>query len=172
MARAETLPTLPEWGQDEVLDGWRRDTEPGNPPDALPEPVTIAVPLMELVRAAQLVEASAPLCEVASAAWRGDGDPVIVVDSGTPLGVLRPADVVRALISSDDVHELTAADLMSTSVYCLKVEAGADRALELLTTRGAREVVVIDGFGSLIGIVVPEDVMRALARTRPAKSSA
>jgi hypothetical protein len=41
-----------------------------------------------------------------------------------------------------------------------------------LTRRGAREVLVIDAFGSLLGIVMPEDLALVLARGKPAKSSA
>ena len=172
MARIDTLPTLPEWaGTDESMDGWMFDTEPGAPPYLPVKADSLAGQVGELVRSVRCVEPSATFDEVARALAAANGEPVVVADAGRPLGVVRPPDVVRALLDSDQPQALSATAMMSSAVFCLTLDAPAERALELITLRGAREVAVIDTSGSVIGVVMPEDVTRALARSNaPAKN--
>src|SRR5690606_5848947 len=114
MARIDTLPTLPDLGtSDDGLDGWACDTEPGLPPEpppgrALDVELRLEVPLEELVRRPRLIEPWAGCQEVAPAIAGSDGDPIVVADRGRPLGVVRPGDVVRALMAGEGHQELPA----------------------------------------------------------------
>jgi hypothetical protein len=172
MTRLDTLPTLPEspllW--EEPLDGWMFDTEPGQPPPEVSPAceAVFSVAVSELARyAARRIEPSATLDEITGAVLASDGEPVVVVEQGRPLGVVRPLDLVRALAMARAGRELRASAIMSSSFFCLRMDAPASRALELLIERGAQEVGVIDASGTLIGLVRPADMARALAG-RPA----
>jgi CBS domain-containing protein len=166
------MPTLPESPLtfDEPLDGWTFDTEPGLPPaeGSAAYEAALGVAVSELARyGMRCVPHSAMLDEITNAVLGADGEPVFVVESGRPIGVVRPLDLVRALATAGAGRELRASAIMSASLYCLHMDAPASRALELLTERSAPEVGVIDQSGALIGVVLPADLARALAgRTR------
>jgi predicted transcriptional regulator len=169
MTRVDTLPTLPEssllFGE-EPLDGWMFDTEPGTlPPDASAAcERALAIAVGDLARyGLHCIPPAATLEEITRAVFDSDGAPVVVVDAGRPVGIVRPLNLLRALGTARAGRELRASAIMSSSLFCLPMDVPASRALELLTERGAQEVGVVDAAGMLIGIVMPVDMARALA---------
>lgn len=171
MTRFDTLPTVPdEWLEpsDTPIDNWTRDTEPGLHPEVHSgvrfSPSEVPMAAIEIARReVHRVPPSAQLRELADALAAGDGEPVVVVDSAQrPLGVVRCQDLLRALLVDGQTH-VRAIGLMNARIYCLDLDAPAERALELFVERAAREVAVVDGTGALVGLILPRDVARTFA---------
>ena len=167
--RIDTLPTLNDWV--DVVDtdvdtysGWAADTEPGCPP-ARPQPCAV----IELARrGVQCVPPEAALAELASAVSDTEGEPIVVAGTGgRPMGVVRTHDIVRAL--TDGPPSKSAIEVMTSSMFCLRLDAPVDRALELVAEDGAEEVLIIDDSGALVGLVLPQDLVRAVRRGPRAK---
>ena len=145
------------------------DTEPALPPEAslgeLPRRRTIGEIARRRVRC---LPPTASLTDVAHAVAAASGEPIVVVDSGRPLGVVRAPDLVRALIEHPTVSATASAgSVMSSAVFCVRADAPFGSAVELLVLRGAPEALVIDASGHCVGLVLPTDVARALASTGP-----
>jgi CBS domain-containing protein len=89
------------------------------------------------------------------------GEPVVIAERGRPLGVVRAADVVRALLARTDGRSL-ARGVMSSTVFCLRQDAPLSAAVDLIAVNGAPEVLVIDGSGNCLGVLLPLDVAATL----------
>jgi predicted transcriptional regulator len=160
---SDRSPTLPDLEDDERISGWMFDTEPALPPDLLVQEGVMATPIGELARRVRSVSPTATVLEVARAVVAQIDAPVVIVDGGRPLGVVRATDVVRALLARSDRREALATTIMSSAIFCLRDDAPLARAVHLLAVRGASEALVIDAAGTFVGMVTPADIARALA---------
>jgi CBS domain-containing protein len=81
-----------------------------------------------------------------------------------PQGILTDRDIVRGqLIKGADLHCLTVGDVMTRNPLVLRISMGLSEGIEALTSRGVRRAPVVDGSGSLVGIVTLDDLLPALA---------
>jgi CBS domain-containing protein len=93
---------------------------------------------------------------------------VVVVDprdpERRPIGMLTDRDIVRGQLSKGaDLHCLTVGDVMSHDPLCLKVDMSLGEGISALNARGVRRAPVVDGKGTLIGIVTLDDLLPAIA---------
>jgi CBS domain-containing protein len=134
------------------------DTEPGLPPGVVGGGRTVG---QILARTPCCLSPAATLLEVARAVGTLHGEPVVIAERGRPLGVVRAADVVRALLARTDGRSL-ARGVMSSTVFCLRQDAPLSAAVDLIAVNGAPEVLVIDGSGNCLGVLLPLDVAATL----------
>jgi CBS domain-containing protein len=108
---------------------------------------------------ARTVGEDAPLGDVCKLLVEQDVPAVAVVDeSGALCGVITPTDLLRGLAG----EEWTAIDAMS-SVQSVRANTPVEAVAELLAREHAREVVVTDPVGQVVGIVSARAIARQLA---------
>jgi CBS domain-containing protein len=82
-----------------------------------------------------------------------------------PLGMLTDRDIVRGqLLKGADLHCLTVGDVMTRNPLALPLDMSLSEGIVALRSRGVRRAPVVDGNGSLVGIVTLDDLLPALAR--------
>ena len=90
---------------------------------------------------------------------------VVVCQDEVPMGVITERDVVGfafTLVSGREESREQAADLMSSSVTTLPIDASLDDALELVDRDRIRHLPVVDADQRLVGLVTQTDLLRAL----------
>lgn len=96
------------------------------------------------------------------------GSLIVVQTEGTarrPVGILTDRDIVRGQLRlSADLFCLTVGDVMTPDPLSIDANAGVTEAIESLHARGVRRAPVVDGAGSLLGIVTLDDLLPAVAR--------
>jgi CBS domain-containing protein len=81
-----------------------------------------------------------------------------------PQGILTDRDIVRGqLTKGADLHCLTVGDVMTRDPLVLRISMSLSDGIEALRSRGVRRAPVVDGNGSLMGIVTLDDLLPALA---------
>jgi len=93
---------------------------------------------------------------------------VIVVDrfdgSSVPVGILTDRDIVVSVIAPGlDPASLQVGDIMSEDLLTARDSDDVDETIEKMRLRGIRRVLVVDGNGSLSGIVSADDLLEFLA---------
>ena len=90
-------------------------------------------------------------------------DPIVIVtdQDSRPVGVARAGLLLRA--AAHQSLAVTVQELPRSEPYCLRADAPLARALELFTSHGAREIAVIGENGKLVGLLLPEDLLRIVA---------
>jgi len=93
---------------------------------------------------------------------------VVVVDrrngSVVPVGIVTDRDlVVRVLAKELDVAAVTAGDLMAQPLETVVDSESLNDAIWHMRSRGIRRLPVVDGRGSLLGIVSMDDIAAHLA---------
>ena len=82
-----------------------------------------------------------------------------------PQGFLTDRDIVRGqLLKGADLHCLTVGDVMTRNPLVLPLDMSLSEGIGALRARGVRRAPVVDGNGSLAGIVTLDDLLPALAR--------
>ena len=82
-----------------------------------------------------------------------------------PLGILTDRDIVLSIVASDPQHLpfLSVGDAMSDDLVTVRQDTSLADALTLMQERGIRRLPVVDGAGSLVGIVAVDDIVRFIA---------
>ena len=93
---------------------------------------------------------------------------VIVVDkfdgSRVPVGILTDRDIVVSVIAPGlDPASLQVGDIMSEDLLTARDNDDVYETIEKMRLRGIRRVPVVDGNGSLSGIVSADDLLEFLA---------
>ena len=93
---------------------------------------------------------------------------VIVVDrfdgSSVPFGILTDRDIVVSVIAPGlDPASLQVGDIMSEDLLTARDSNDVYETIEKMRLRGIRRVPVVDGNGSLSGIVSADDLLEFLA---------
>jgi CIC family chloride channel protein len=96
--------------------------------------------------------------QVGSTEWQ-DVFPVLG-DDGKLVGVIS-AEVLRTLANSPDLTSFALADDMMGAPVAAQADADLHVALETLLRHGLRELVVIEGDGSIVGILDESEITRA-----------
>jgi CBS domain-containing protein len=82
-----------------------------------------------------------------------------------PQGILTDRDIVLGQLSkSADLHCLTVGDVMSRDPMCLRIDMSLEESLAAMNARAVRRAPVVDGNGTLVGIVTLDDLLPAVAR--------
>lgn len=82
-----------------------------------------------------------------------------------PIGILTDRDIVRGQLRlAADLYCLTVGDVMTPDPLMIPIDMGVTEAIEALHARGVRRAPVIDGAGSLLGIITIDDLLPAVAR--------
>ncbi len=95
---------------------------------------------------------------------RGVGTLVVIDQAGHPVGILTDRDLcLRVLAEGRDASGSRVADVMTASPRTVSEETPIEAALSLMKAGGFRRVPVVDGAGTLVGILSLDDVLALLA---------
>ena len=97
------------------------------------------------------------LTGIASSDWQ---DAFPVLEHGKLVGVIS-AEIVRTLASDADARAVAIADDMMEEVYSLRESDSLQVALDMILLNGVRELLVVDGAGSVIGFLDQTEISRA-----------
>jgi len=89
---------------------------------------------------------------------------VVIADGDRPVGIVTDRDlVVEVLEPRRDSTETTAGDLMTETLVTVETGTGIMEATETMSEHGVRRLPVVDGEGSLAGLVTLDDLTRLFA---------
>ncbi len=95
------------------------------------------------------------------------GDVLVVEDRGSrriPVGIVTDRDLVVEIMAMKlDPASLAVKDIMVSDLATIKEDAGLFEAIGYMRTKGVRRLPVVDGAGSLIGILTLDDLIELLA---------
>lgn len=89
-------------------------------------------------------------------------DYVVVVQDDMPLGILTERDVPRLLRDQADVTALTLAQVMSSTLTTIPVDAGLFKAVTMMTEQSLRHLVVIDNQGCYLGVISQQGLLERI----------
>lgn len=100
------------------------------------------------------------LQEVAHLMVAHDCGEIPVVDgAGKPLGVITDRDiVVRTVAQGQNPLDRTAREVMTTPCHSVSEDASLDQCTDMMEKHQVRRMLVVDGSGSVCGIVAQADV--------------
>ena len=85
---------------------------------------------------------------------------VLVVDSGTILGIITERDIVRAVHRSGNLKEMGCVELMQSPVVSVGPTTPCLEAYHQMAGRGIRHLAVTDDEGRVLGLASEGDLMR------------
>ncbi len=95
------------------------------------------------------------------------GDLIVVEERGgrrIPVGILTDRDIVVAVVAKRvAADEVSVGDAMSSELLTVHEDNGVEHALREMRRVGVRRAPVVDGAGSLIGVLSIDDVIDHLA---------
>ena len=84
-------------------------------------------------------------------------------DEVRPIGILTDRDIVtRGIAAALDVDDTALSMVMSVPVQCIREDRPIEEALEIMSRRSIRRLVVTDEDGILTGIIALDDVLDTL----------
>ncbi len=89
---------------------------------------------------------------------------VVVVENGTPQGVVTDRDLALRLGSHGASPRAPVASIMSAPVKTVRFDAGVFDTTRTLMESGVRRLPVVDDDGRLVGLVTLDDLLRVLSR--------
>lgn len=91
------------------------------------------------------------------------GDVVVVEERHgrpAPIGILTDRDIVVELIAGEvDFNAVAIKDVMSFKLVTAAENEGVDAAVERMRDHGVRRLPVVDGAGSLVGVLSADDLI-------------
>lgn len=92
---------------------------------------------------------------------------VVVIDTRNepahPIGIVTDRDIVTRAVAPHLGLDGTALSMvMSVPVQCVLEDAPLEEALDIMSKRSIRRLVVTDGDGGLVGIIALDDVLETL----------
>ena len=95
------------------------------------------------------------------------GDLVVVEKQGEktlPIGIVTDRDIVVEVIAQKaDPDSLIIKDIMSTGLITVDEKAALLDTLALMQSQGVRRIIVVDGQGSLQGLLSADDAIELIA---------
>jgi CBS domain-containing protein len=95
---------------------------------------------------------------------------LVIVDEGDgiriPVGIITDRDIVVAAVAPElDVRTLAVGDLSMYPLVTVEADLSVPEVVYRMNREGVRRVPVVNGTGSLIGIVTLDDLVRHIAAT-------
>ncbi|HZW85199.1 MAG TPA: CBS domain-containing protein [Nitrososphaerales archaeon] len=88
----------------------------------------------------------------------------VIVQSGSAVGIVTERDLVSKVLADNmEAKNVLVRDIMSTPLITVSPSAKLTEAAQLMAEYRVRRLVVVDGQGSLVGIVTAGDLARSLA---------
>ncbi|MXR50536.1 CBS domain-containing protein [Halovenus sp. WSH3] len=109
----------------------------------------MSTPVREAEGTTAVTEAARILCEERIGS---------VLVRGTPDGIITDTDIVRAVKNGRDPETTAIAELKSSPVITVPVEAQLQEGAELMSEHGVKKLVVTDG-GEYVGVVTTTDLV-------------
>jgi CBS domain-containing protein len=95
------------------------------------------------------------------------GDIVITDDIDgrrVPVGIVTDRDIVLEVLAQElDATELSVGDIMAGDLITVRENEGVFQTIQLMRAKGARRAPVVNGDGTLVGIVSVDDLVELLA---------
>jgi CBS domain-containing protein len=79
---------------------------------------------------------------------------------GSVVGIVSELDLIRALRAGKPLETITAADVMTTEVVGVDVDAPVEEVMEILDSKHIVRLPVVED-GKLVGVISRPDVLRA-----------
>lgn len=89
---------------------------------------------------------------------------VIIVEEGRPVGVVTDRDLTLRVLAEGRSSETPVGSVMTSTPLTLQSDAELDAAVRMMRASGVRRLPIVDGRGSLVGIVTADDLLVTLAR--------
>jgi CBS domain-containing protein len=79
-----------------------------------------------------------------------------------PIGIITDRDIVLSVVASDPehLHALLVGDVMGVDLITAREHETVDAALKKMHAHGVRRLPIVDGAGTLVGILTLDDVLR------------
>jgi predicted transcriptional regulator len=95
------------------------------------------------------------------------GDLVVVETRNgrhVPIGIVTDRDIVMSVVAGDPEHMqfLLVSDVMSTDLVTARERDTIETGLKRMHEHGVRRLPIVDGAGTLVGILTLDDVLRYL----------
>jgi CBS domain-containing protein len=88
----------------------------------------------------------------------------VITQRGSALGIVTERDLVsKVLAEMIDPKSVLVRDIMSTPLITIAPEAPLTAAADLMAQYRIRRLVVVEGTGTLVGIITTGDIARSLA---------
>lgn len=95
------------------------------------------------------------------------GDVIVVDKQGDlilPVGILTDRDIVLKILAEDvDLNTINIGDVMSHELVTIPEKTTLMDTIKYMQAKGVRRMPVIDGQGSLVGIITTDDVLELVA---------
>lgn len=106
-------------------------------------------------------QGSSPVVDAAKMMEREGVGSIPVCEDGKLVGIVTDRDIaLRVVASGRDPKQTVIQDVMTRDVESVPADAPIDRALEAMESRQVRRIPVIDGSGTLVGIIAQADIAR------------
>jgi CBS domain-containing protein len=103
------------------------------------------------------------LAELAHQMWQGDCGIIPIVQDGKVVGVVTDRDICMAAATRDQApSHIRATSLLRGPVVCCRLDGDIRSALELMKRHRVRRLPVVDGEGTLKGMLSMNDILLEL----------
>ena len=85
---------------------------------------------------------------------------VVVVDEGYLAGIVSERDVVRSLVSTENLADQTVAEIMTSVVLACPPATSVDELMGLMTEKRFRHLPVLDETGNVVGMISIGDMVK------------
>jgi CBS domain-containing protein len=113
-------------------------------------------------RSAVAVEVDRPVAEVARVMEQAAVGSVVVLDGGTPVGIVTDRDLVRRWLAHRLEPEARIDAIMSTPLVTIPADADVRDVYRLFDAHAVRRIAAVDPDGSLVGVLSVDDVLMNL----------
>jgi CBS domain-containing protein len=115
------------------------------------------------------ITASASVEEAAQRMRKCHVGALVVVDGSNhqriPMGVITDRDIVIEVVAVNiAANTLSVKDIMSSKLATCGETDDLLQAIQLMRNRGVRRLPVVDGIGSLVGMVTADDIVGGITR--------
>lgn len=109
------------------------------------------------------IEANKTVIEAATLMSQNDVGDLVVMESGTPMGIVTERDFVRRVIALGKPTNTKVSEIMSAPLKVIDPEAPIKEAARRMVSKGIRRLVVIKD-NKLVGIITVTDFAKHLGK--------
>jgi CBS domain-containing protein len=126
-----------------------------------------------MTREVEFVPADATVREAATTMAEHDIGAVLVGSAERPEGILTDRDIIlRVVVEGRDLTDLRVRDAMSSTLFTCRADDPVEVAAKRMEEHQVRRLPVVGEDGTVVGIVVRSDLVRAIADETEAGSPA